>query len=210
MIPRAPDRGSDLMVRWQGGDASAFDTIVELYSGQIYALLTRFLGRHHQGREDMVQDVFLRVFRARDRYEPTARFTTWLYSIVVRMCINETERNSARRTLSLDVDREDGTGPIDVVDPRALAPTGAIERGETVKAVREAIAALPESQRMALVLSRYHDMPYAEIAETLGSTEKAIKSKVHRARETLRESLRPLIEGIDAATKADPGTEGIA
>lgn len=185
----ATDRGGELMLAWRDGDAAAFDELVELYSGQVYALLTRFLGRGHAGREDLVQDVFLRVIRARDRYEPTARFSTWLYSIVWRMCINETERP---RRLARLPQADDGTereleGDVD-------GPDAGLERSDVVRAVRAAIAALPEGQRIALVLARYHDLPYAEIAEIIGSSPEAVKSTIHRARETLRAELRPLFE----------------
>jgi len=188
------DRGSELMLLWQGGDEGAFREIVDLYSGQVFALLTRFLGRRHTGREDMVQDVFLRVVRARDRYEPTARFSTWLYSITWRMCINETERRAGRQPLSLDTLNSDGSHSFDPEDDQQRSPDDGLERADVVAAVRTAIAELPEAQRIAVVLARYHDMPYVEIAEIVGSSEKAVKSLIHRARETLRERLQPLFE----------------
>lgn len=188
------DPGGALMLRWQGGDEGAFEELVDRYSGQVYALLTRFLGRHHPGREDLVQEVFLRVLRSRDRYEPSARFSTWIYSITLRMCINETERSHGRRPVSLDAGAEEEGPRFELLDPAAERPEELLERGDTVGAVRAAIAALPEAQRMALVLARYHDMPYAQIAEVVGSTEKAIKSLVHRARETLRRTLAPLVQ----------------
>ncbi len=188
------DRGSELMLLWQGGDEGAFREIVDLYSGQVFALLTRFLGRWHTGREDMVQDVFLRVVRARDRYEPTARFSTWLYSITWRMCINETERRAGRQPLSLDTLNNDGSDSFDPEDDQQRSPEDGLERADVVAAVRGAIAELPEAQRIAVVLARYHDMPYVEIAEIVGSSEKAVKSLIHRARETLRERLQPLFE----------------
>lgn len=191
------------MLRWRDGDDAAFEELVDRYSGQVYALLTRFLGRTHPGREDMVQEVFLRVLRARDRYERTAKFSTWLYSITLRMCINETERSRARSTLSLDVPGEDGASMLNPPDPDAPRPEELLERGDTVGAVRAAIAALPEGQRIALVLARYHDMPYAQIAEVVGSTEKAIKSLIHRARETLRGTLAPLVQ-LELQTGEEP------
>lgn len=191
------------MLRWRDGDDAAFDELVDRYSGQVFALLTRFLGRSHPGREDMVQEVFLRVLRARDRYEPTAKFSTWLYSITLRMCINETERSRSRSTLSLDVTSQDGGALLDPADADALAPAELLERGDTVGAVRAAIASLPEGQRVALVLARYHDMPYAQIAEVVGSTEKAIKSLIHRARETLRKTLAPLVQ-LELQTGEEP------
>ncbi|MFT6110404.1 MAG: RNA polymerase sigma-70 factor (ECF subfamily) [Planctomycetota bacterium] len=191
------DRGAALMARWQAGDESAFDEIVHFYSAHVFSLLTRFLGRAHSGREDLVQEVFLRVLGARDRYAPTARFTTWLYSICWRICINESERSSRRRTSSLE-GLGGGEGHEDtafqLVDEDAPAPGDALEKGDMVAAVRAAIADLPESQRIAMVLSRYHQLSHAEIASVVDSSEKAVKSLIHRARETLRETLLPLME----------------
>jgi RNA polymerase sigma-70 factor (ECF subfamily) len=188
----ALDSGASLMVAWQGGDESAFERLVAEYSGPVFGLLTRFLGTH-PGREDMVQDVFLRVVRAKDRYEPTARFTTWLYRIAYNMAVNETQRRGGRKPASLSGSGDEGMAPPDPVDEKVDMPLDALQRGDTVSAVREAIADLPENQRMALVLAKYEDMPYAEIAGVLHSSEKAIKSLIHRARETLRVRLAPLL-----------------
>jgi RNA polymerase sigma-70 factor (ECF subfamily) len=201
--PQAPmatdyteDPGVRLMLAYQGGDEAAFDQLVEAYSSQVYALLTRFLGQR-SNREDLVQEVFLRVIRARERYQPSARFTTYLYRIAFNMAVNETQRASSRGTWSLDRpiggDGEDGPG-IDVTDERVEDPSAVLEREDLVLAVRQAIEALPEQQRAALVLAKYHDTPYVEIAEILGSSEKAIKSLIHRARETLRETLAPFLQ----------------
>ena len=179
------------MLAWQAGDESAFERLVEAYSGQVYALLTRFLGRHG-GREDLVQEVFLRVVRARDRYRASARFTTWLYRIVFNLCVNETQRSRRRDKLSLDEASIEGGAAgqgIEPCDERGEEPSGGLERRDVVDAVRAAIASLPQTQRMALVLAKYDDMPYAEIAVVLGSSEKAIKSLIHRAREALRQRL---------------------
>lgn len=189
------DRGVQLMLAYQKGDEAAFDNLVEDYSGQVFALLTRFLGQR-PGREDLVQEVFMRVIRARERYQPTARFSTWLYRIVFNMAVNETQRSSNAGVLSLDQsvgDADDGGGLMDVTDGNVELPSENLERDDVVSAVRQAIAALPEQQRAALILAKYHDTPYIEIAEILGSSEKAIKSLIHRARETLRRSLAPLL-----------------
>jgi len=190
------DPGVRLMLAWRGGEESAFDRIVELYSPQVYALLTRFLGAR-SNREDLVQETFLRVIRARDRYEPTARFTTWLFRIVYNLSINETQRGEAREFRSLEFpsdgtdSRAEGSGEFG--DAGAAPPSGRLERDDVVRAVRAAIAGLPEAQRMALILAKYEERPYAEIAAIIGSTEKAVKSLVHRARETLRVSLAPYL-----------------
>jgi len=188
------DPGVQWMLAWRAGDESAFDRIVEAYSPQVYALLTRFLGPR-RNREDLVQEAFLRVIRARDRYEPTARFTTWLFRIVYNLAVNETQREAQREPLALEGlggSRAEGDDDsFDVGDAVAVSPSSGLERDDVVRAVRAAIALLPENQRMALILAKYEERPYAEIAEVLGSTEKAVKSLIHRARETLRVSLAP-------------------
>lgn len=192
----AADEGVRWMVAWCAGEEAAFGRLVERYSPAVWALLTRFLGPVAE-REDLVQDVFLRVVRARERYRPTARFSTFLYTIVFNLAANERERSRWRRTLPLG-GAEDGDAAREPADPRALAPDAAVERRDTREHVRRAIASLPAQQRMALVLARYEDLAYAEIAEVLGSSEKAVKSLVHRARETLRERLAGLDEREDA------------
>jgi len=191
------DAGVRLMLAWRAGDETAFDRLVETYSGQVWALLTRFLPGQ-AGREDLVQEVFLRVIRARDRYEPTARFSTWLYRIVFNLAVNETQRAGARDagTQSLGSQAgEVGDGLSRMADDRVLDPSDRLEHDDAVVAVRAAIQALPEQQRMALILAKFDEMPYAEIAEVLGSSEKAVKSLVHRARENLRERLAPFLKG---------------
>ena len=189
------DSGARLMLAWQAGDEEAFERLVNTYSGQVFALLTRFLG-HSSVREDLVQEVFMRVVRARDRYRATARFTTWLYRIVFNLAVNETQRAGSRDHVSLDAGpragREDEGAP-DLPDGRAADPSDDLQRADVVHAVRAAIAELPENQRMALVLAKYHELPYTEIATVLGSTEKAIKSMIHRARTALRASLAPYL-----------------
>ena len=193
------DPGVQWMLAWRAGDERAFDRIVETYSPQVYALLTRFLGPRGN-REDLVQEAFLRVIRARDRYEPTARFTTWLFRIVYNLAVNETQRGVQREPLALEglggtrAELEGGDeGAFDVGDAAAISPSSDLERDDVVRAVRAAIALLPENQRMALILAKYEERPYADIAEVLGSTEKAVKSLIHRAREALRASLAAYI-----------------
>lgn len=192
------DEGVQLMLAYKAGDESAFDRLVELYSGQVFSLLTRFLGPK-AGREDMVQEVFLRVVRARDRYEPTARFSTWLYRIVFNLSVNESQRAGARELQASQgatfVEEGSSDDFSDWRDDRAIDPSERMMQDDVVTAVRAAIARLPEQQRMALVLAKYHELPYTEIAAILGSSEKAVKSLVHRARENLRETLAPYLQG---------------
>jgi RNA polymerase sigma-70 factor (ECF subfamily) len=184
------DPGVSWMLAYQAGDERAFDRLVEHYSGRVWALLTRFLGPV-SFREDLVQEVFLRVIRARERYEPTARFSTWLHRIAFNVCVNEQERRRERGPRPAAAD--DDAGGVDPQDARGLEPPAELERNDTVEAVRRAIAELPERQRMALVLARYEGLSYEEIGAVLGSSEKAVKSMVHRARESLRERLAPFL-----------------
>jgi len=189
------DPGVQWMLAWQAGDEAAFDALIERYSSQVFALLTRFLGRR-PGREDLVQEVFLRILRAKDRYQPTARFSTYLYRIAFNLAVNETQRVAGSGVLSLDqpVGTADGSAVLgDLQAGDDPEPHTLLERDDVVEMVRAAIARLPENQRMALVLAKYHDTPYVEIADVLGSSEKAIKSLVHRARESLREWLAPCL-----------------
>ncbi len=180
------------MLAYQAGQEGAFDELVGLYSGQVFALLTRFLGPVAE-REDLVQDVFLRVVRARERYTPSARFSTWLFRIVYNMSVNHTQRAPRTSALSLG-GGEDGEFGWEIDDPAASEPVVELARGDVVRAVRDAIAKLPESQRMALVLAKYENLAYVEIGQVLGTSEKAVKSLVHRARENLRTALGPWLE----------------
>lgn len=186
------DEGARLMLAWKDGDEAAFDRIVELYGERVWALLTRFLGPR-PNREDLVQEVFLRLVRSKDRYEATARFSTYLFRIVFNLSINAGAKASERRTERWDAKDGEADPFQQVADEDANDPAEDLARADLVRAVRAAIAALPEQQRMALVLARYHDMPYEEIAKVLGSSEKAVKSLVHRARENLRVSLEPFM-----------------
>jgi RNA polymerase sigma-70 factor (ECF subfamily) len=191
----ADDPGVQWMLAYQRGDEAAFDRLVEGYSGQLFALFTRFLGPVPE-REDMVQEAFLRVIRARERYEPSARFSTWLYRIAFNLSVNQTQRADPEQALDGDGDGSPDDSPAtrSALSARDSDPAQALERGDVVSAVRAAIAELPQAQRMALILAKYEEMPYAEIAIVLRSSDKAIKSMVHRARENLRARLAPFLQ----------------
>ena len=188
------DPGVRWMLAYQRGDEAAFERLVETYSGQLYALFTRFLGPAPE-REDLVQEVFLRVIRHRERWQPTARFSTWLYRIAFNISVNRTQRPPGLASLEPDaVEVVSASEP----DGHGEEPSASLERKDAVRAVRAAIASLPEAQRMALVLAKYHELPYADIAVVLRSSEKAVKSLVHRARENLRERLAPFLHQEEA------------
>ena len=184
------DPGVQWMLAWQKGDERAFDHLVETYSERLFALFTRFLGSAPE-REDLVQETFLRVLRSRDAYQPTARFSTWLYRIAFNLAVNRSQRAHVEGSL----DEQTGFGRA-ASDEGAPDPSASLEREDVVRAVRAAIDALPAHQRMALVLARFEGLSLAEIAEVMGSSEKAIKSLVHRARENLRAVLAPFLKEV--------------
>lgn len=189
------DPGRELMLAFQAGQPQAFEQLIGLYSERAYALFVRFTGRH-EGCEDLVQELFLRMWRARDRYEPSARFSTWMYRIAFNLAANAGERARHRQAVSLDGEVPLAGGAKEGVrlsDPDAPQPDQALLRADVVREVQAAIAALPDNQRMALILARYEEQSHQEIGATLGISAKAVKSLIHRARETLRASLSHLI-----------------
>ncbi|MGH7149962.1 MAG: RNA polymerase sigma factor [Planctomycetota bacterium] len=183
------------MVRYQGGDDSAFRRIVELYEGTVFNLLFRFTGSR-EGLEDLSQEIFLRVVRAKERYRPDAKFSTFLYRVAFNLCVNEGRSRRKLRLASLDAPAPSGdrSPRADPPDPRARPPHEAVEREESARRLRSILDSLPETQRMALVMNKYHDLSYREIAGALGSTEKAVKSLLARARRSVRERLASYLE----------------
>lgn len=184
---RIIDPDNALMKRVAKGDDEAFRLLFERHHRLAYSVIFRQLGVASIA-EDLVQEAFLRVYRAAPKYEPTAKFSTWLYTVVTNLCLNY-KRDMARDKLRLLSGRSDD-------DANALENMAATEpdeqpldQQERAQRVQEAIAELPENQRMALILSRYEDKSYEEIAEIMGTTVAAIKSLNSRARETLKEKL---------------------
>lgn len=190
METQPDDPGARWMLAWRAGDERAFEALVESHSAPLYRLFTRFLGPV-PGREDLVQEVFVRLIESRERYEPSARFKTFLYRIAFNLSAHERERARLRRTTSLD---GPGAERREREDERLPAPLEGLERQDVVDAVRAAIARLPEGQRMALLLAKYEDLAHDEIAAVMGTTRKAVKSLVHRAREALRQMLARYLE----------------
>ena len=183
------------MMSVRAGDRVAFTELVECHQQRVVGTVARMLGPHAADAEDIGQQVFLRVWKSADRYEPTAKFTTWLYTITRNLVFNEMRRRKHRPTTSLDAaPGGDSTGSHDtpaarLEDFHASAPDADLLQSELQQAVADAIAALPEQQRLAMVLRRYEDLPYEEIARVLGLTVPAVKSLLFRARVLLREKL---------------------
>jgi RNA polymerase sigma-70 factor, ECF subfamily len=169
-----------LMLAVRAGDASAFDALFRRWSAPLLRYLDRMV-RDPASAEELVQETFLRLYRARERYEPEARFSTWLYTIATRLALNELRRprhqNPHKSTDEVD---DDGATLVLVHGgPRADDVAHARRVGESVEG---ALADLPERQRAALWLAAVEGLSYAEIAESLATSEKSVKALVHRAR----------------------------
>ena len=183
-----------LMARVARGYHDAFDVLVGRYQSAVMTFCYSFV-RDHGRSEDLAQDTFLRVYKSAARYRPTAKFTTWLYKIAANLCINALKKGKLRRALSLDspIGRDpDGSKIIEKIAADENIPLTEAEKNEAQKLLTEAIDHLPEEQRTTIVMVEYHCMPYKEIADILGVSVSAIKMRVKRARENLREMLKVL------------------
>jgi RNA polymerase sigma-70 factor (ECF subfamily) len=179
----------ELMRLAGGGDEGAFERLVERHQGLVIGTVARMLGGP-EGAEDIAQQVFVKVWQSASRYRPEAKFTTWLLTIVRHLVFNETRRR--RRGFFQPFENEDGSIP-DIRDETVIDAASQLSERELQEAVDDAIAALPEAQRMAIILRRFEGMPYEVIAEVLKTTVPAVKSLLFRAREELRGKLRPFL-----------------
>jgi RNA polymerase sigma-70 factor, ECF subfamily len=182
---------AQIMLRVKAGDQSAFDYLVEKYRRPIISFMYR-MARNTAVAEDLAQEVFLRVYRSRESYEASAKFTTWLYRIATNLAVNHTRDSRHERpevTVSLDEPDEESGTKIELPDGKLTAEQ-AIMRRERLLAIRRTVEALPEQQRLAVIMHKYQQMDYKQIAEVLKKSESATKSLLFRAYETLREQLK--------------------
>ena len=185
------------MLRIKDDDAVAFEILVARYQSRIARLMMGWV-HSQEVAEELVQEVFLRVFRSRKSYEPTAKFTTWVYRIANNVASNYVRDRSKRK--EYQIGRPTSPSSTDVgIEHLALAASGAmptriVDRGERAEVVQQAVKALGERQRVALILSRFENMSYQEIADTMGLTVKAVKSLLSRARVNLRTLLQPYMD----------------
>jgi len=180
-----------LMERVGTGDVAAFEELVERHQRLVVGTVGRMLGNNSEV-EDIAQQVFVRVWISANRYVPRAKFTTWLLKITRNLVFNELRRRSRHTRVSLQVESEDEERPIK--DDRATAPDAALLEQELQRAIEAAIAELPETQRMAVVLRRYEELSYEQIAEVLDQSVPAVKSLLFRARTELRARLGRYLE----------------
>lgn len=169
------------MVRIREGDMEAFRLLVEMHQARVIGTISKMLGSDAES-EDLAQQVFIRVWKSAPRYQPTAKFTTWLFRITRNLVFNELRR---KRHFA-DQSAEELAEPVERAEKE---PDRVLLEGELQKAIQEAVNQLPESQRMAIILRRYEEMPYEEIAKVMGTSVPAVKSILFRARAELRERL---------------------
>ncbi|MEO0531470.1 MAG: RNA polymerase sigma factor [Planctomycetota bacterium] len=184
-----------LMLRVRDDDAAAFGELVARHQDRLVSVLTYQVGRRELA-EELAQETFLRVYKARDRYEPGAKFTTWLFTIANNLALNAKRGLARKKEVRLAANRPDETG-VAAPHPTAASaamPTRVADRTELRDAVQAAIATLSERQRTAVLLAKFEHMEYVEIGDVLGMTDKAVKSLLARAREKLRLALGPYIE----------------
>lgn len=178
-------------------DAEAFEQLMLRYQSRVVALLAHMSGQRFDGAEDLAQDVFLRVYRARKRYVPGAKFSTWLFTIAGNVASNALRSRSRRHEVSLPPKSSDTSSmPIEAVAMAAsgLMPTRQLDKAELRETVQQAIQALGDRQRMAVLLSKFEHFSYAEIAQIMDLSPEAVKSLLSRARSRLREVLEPYFE----------------
>ena len=182
-----------LMQRIQSGDTESFEILFARHHRKVLNIIYRYIGNASLS-EDLVQEVFLRVYKIRKSYKPTAEFTTWLYEIVKNLCLNELKKKS-RKTYSLDADQENpNLNHAQYIQSPELSPAKLIEQAESVRVIKQVIARLPPNQRMAVVLNKYEALSYKEISKIMGLSTKAVKSLLLRARTNIKEMISPYLD----------------
>lgn len=192
-IPTDPD--VDLMLRVKCGDRSAFTELVQKWRHPVIGFVYRTLPDPDES-EDLAQATFVQLWKTADRYQPNARFASFLFTIARNLCLNEIRRRSRHPTSSLDETAPDDESQAlrQIEDARQLPANTEIVREELFLKVEEALRDLPEKQRTALFLCREGELSYDEIAAVLGTSLQATKSLIHRAREVLKARLKPYLD----------------
>ncbi len=195
-----------LMLQVRDGSAEAFEELMLRYQGRLVTVLEHLVGRRGQA-EDLAQEVFLRVYRSRLSYTPESKFSTWLFTIANNLALNAKRSLSRRREVNVEPAPSD-TGPA-ALDQLAQAASGQmparqLDKAEMRDVVRLAISTLNERQRLAVLLSKFEEMSYADIAEAMEMSPQAIKSLLSRARENLRAVLEPYLQRGERPTGSEP------
>ena len=197
-----------LMLRVRDDDAEAFADLVELYHHRLVTVMHHLVNSAEEA-EDLAQEVFLRVYRGRKNYHPKAKFSTWLYTIANNLALNVLRTRQRKPTIPLNVRDSGPLGPRPAEHlalDRGDQPHQSAQKQELAAIVQQALETLNERQRIAVVLNKFEDMNYAEIADVMGLTTKAVKSLLSRARENLRVALQGYIN-MDGARAGEPDVD---
>jgi len=196
-MPEHSDPDAALMLRVKRGDRAAFAELVEKYKQRLFNFICRTL-RDETESEDLAQNVFLQVYKSRQRYERTAKFSTWLFTIARNLCLNEIRRRSRHPAESIEESHteHEEQPQRQYEDKKIFLPADKVLHGELAAKIETALAELPENQRTAILLCR-DELSYEEIAEILDCSLSATKSLIHRGRETLKEKLKPYLKTGD-------------
>lgn len=184
-----------LMLRVRDDDAVAFTELVELYQHRLVTVMHHLVGSKEEA-EDLAQEAFLRVYRVRKKYRPRAKFSTWLFTIANNLALNALRSRQRKPVVRLDLRDSGPLGPRpaeQLVRDRDHPPGERLQQQELAGVIGQALEGLNERQRAAVVLNKFEDMNYAEIAEVMGLTTKAVKSLLSRARDNLRVALQDYI-----------------
>jgi len=201
-----------LMLRAKGGDQTAFTRLVANYQDRLVGVFAHML-QSKDAAEDLAQEVFLRVYRARHGYEPTAKFSTWIFRIANNVAKNIRRNSSKRKEVVLNPSESGPLGPRPgeklLAEKSALMPTRQFDKTDMQTVVQEAIAGLNDSQRMAVLLHKFEEMSYADIGASMDLSTSAVKSLLARARENLRATLEPYVKQgkLNVDTPSDESTD---
>lgn len=192
------DPSTELMLRVRDGDASAFEQLVAMWQDRLITLFIHFTGDHAIA-EDLTQEVFLRIYRARINYKPTAKFTTWVHTIAHNAARDLQQRAYRRRERGVPANASMSSSAIGLeqiaIAASGILPSRIADRTELQSTVQQALLTLNERQRMAILLAKFEHSSYEEIATAMGITVPAVKSLLFRARDQLREALQPYMDG---------------
>ncbi len=186
------DADSEVMLRVKKGEIDAFNQILERYQRPIINFVYRFVGRREEA-EEIAQEVFLRIYLARGRYRPKAKFSTYIYRIAKNLSLNAL-RKKRPQIVSLDkpISGEDREIEREFPNSHQISPAEALERKEIRARVKKALDSLPNPQKTAIILNRYNDLSYEKIGKIMKLSTSAVKSLLHRAKENLKERLAKL------------------
>lgn len=183
------------MVQVRNDVVGAFETLVERYQNRLVGILFHLVSNREEA-EDLCQEVFLRIYKARKGYRPRAKFSTWLFTIANNLAVNHLRRKGRAASVPIGGSGTDSNAVASVAQhlaSREGTPSAEMRHAELADVVREALAVLNEDQKLAVLLNKFEEMSYAEIADVMGRSPAAVKSLLARARNQLREQLEPYL-----------------